>query len=82
MKAELFDMVGQVGQGESCVFPLVQIVQLEGLKVTDQDVARTLAFGQSVEIFPGLAVGFIEVAAGTLLFDQQHAGPEQVNITG
>ena len=75
-------MLGQVGQGEKRAFPLVQVVQLEGLKVADQDVARAVALGQGVEIVPGLAVGAGQITPGALLFDQQHARPEQVNIAG
>ena len=57
-------------------------MQLEGLKVADQDVARALVLGQGVKIVPGLPVGTSQVAAGAFLFDQQHARPEQVDIAG
>ena len=36
---------------------LVEIVQLEGLEVADQNVAGAVVLGQRVEITPGLLVG-------------------------
>ena len=56
-------------------------MKLEGLEVAHQDVARALAFRQRVEILPGLFVSFAEIAPGALLFDEEHARPEQVDET-
>ena len=81
-KAKLLRVLGQVGQSEKRAFPLVQVVQLKGLEVADQDVARALLLGQGVEIVAGLPVGAGEVAPGAFLLDQQHAGPEQVDEAG
>ena len=78
-EAERFDVAGQVGQGEARLAALVTVEQRERLKVAQQLVARPVAFGQRVEIRPGLLAGGGQAAAGALLFDQQHAGPEQVD---
>ena len=78
-EAERLDMRRQVREREGDGLPLVQVVKLEGLEVAHQDEARALAFWQRVEILPGLFVRFAEIAPGALLFDQQHAGPEQVD---
>ena len=56
-EAELLDMVVQVRQRESNVFTFVQIVKLEGLEITNQDIARAGPLGQAVEILPGLSIG-------------------------
>ena len=72
-------MRGQIRKREGDGLALVQIVKLEGLEVAHQDEARALAFRQRVEILPGLFVRFAEIAPGALLFDEQHARPEQVD---
>ena len=81
-EAERFDMLGQIGKRKRDDLPLVQIVQLEGLEVADQDETRTVALGQRVEVLPGLFVRLGEIASGALLFDEQYTGPEQVDETG
>ena len=48
-EAEGLDVAGQVGEREGDLLPLVQIVQLEGLEVADQDVAGALGLGEGVE---------------------------------
>ena len=81
-EAEIFDVAGQVGQGEARFAALVAVEQREGLKVAQELVARPVAFGQRVEIRTGLFACGVQAAAGALLFDQQHAGPEQVDPAG
>lgn len=44
-KAELFDVLRQVGEGEGDFLTFVSIKQLKGLKVAEQLIARTVAFG-------------------------------------
>ena len=63
-------MGGQVREREGGDPPLVQIVKLEGLEVADQDVARSVAVGQRVEILPCLFIRSIQIAPGALLFDE------------
>ena len=70
-EAELLDMVVQVRQRESNVLTFVQIVKLEGLEITNQDIARAVPLGQAVEILPGLSVGSGEIAPFALLLDDQ-----------
>ena len=81
-ETERLDMGGQIRQREGDDLPLVQIVKLEGLEVADQDVARAVVLGQRVKILPGLFVGRLQVTPGALLFDKQHARPEQVDEAG
>ena len=78
-ETELFDMVGQVGQSEKRAFPLVQVPQLKGLEVADQNVTGTVLLGQGVEVVAGLFVGFGQVVAGAFLLNQEDTGPEQVD---
>ena len=78
-EAELFDVGVQVGEGKGGGVAFVEVVQLEGLEIADQDVARALVLRQGVDVVPGLLVGAGEVAPGALLLDDQDAGPEQVD---
>ena len=81
-EAELLDVGGQVRQGERDAFALVEIMELEGLKVANQNVAGPFPLGQAIEILPGLPVGIFEVASLALLLDDQDARPEQVDEPG
>ncbi|MGQ4809602.1 hypothetical protein NKDENANG_03025 [Candidatus Entotheonellaceae bacterium PAL068K] len=81
-EAERFDMAGQVGEREGNGLTLVEIVQLKGLEVADQNVAGAVALGECVEIRPGLIVGAAKVAPGALLLDDQDTRPEQVDKAG
>ena len=49
------------------------------LKVANQDVSGFFMLREGVEIVAGLLVGTFKVATGALLFDDQHAWPEQVD---
>ena len=80
-EAELFNVGRQVRECEGGRFTLIEIVKLEGLEVADQDVAGALVFRQGVNVFPGLVIRAGKVAAGALLFDDQDAGPEQVDVS-
>ena len=80
-KAERLHVGGQVHERESGLLPFVEIVKLEGLEVACQNVARPVLLGQGVEVFPGLTIGEGEIASGTLMLDDQDAGPEQINVT-
>ena len=78
-KAEHLDMRGQVHEREGDDSALVEIVKLEGLEIAHQDVARALAIRQRVEILPRLSIGGLQVTPGALLFNDEHARPEQVD---
>ena len=78
-KAKLFDMGGEIRQGERDLLSLVEIVKFEGLEVADQYVARPISLSQAVEILSGLPVGKGKIAASAFLLDDQDAWPEQVN---
>ena len=79
-EAERFDVAGQVGQGEARLAALIAVEQRERLEVAQELIAGPGVFGQGVEIRPGLLARGVQAAAGALLFDQQHAGPEQVDV--
>ena len=68
-EAKRLDMRGQVREPEGGNFLFVQVPKLEGLEVAHQDVARTLALGECVEVLPGLLIGGLQVAPSALLFD-------------
>ncbi len=70
----------QVRQREGDRLPLAKIVKLEGPEIAHQNVARAVALGQGIEIPPGLFVGPGKIPPGTLLLDDQYAGPEQVDV--
>ena len=76
---EFLDVAGQVHKGEGDGLTLAQIVKLEVLEVAHEDVARAVALGHRVEIFPGLPVRLAEITPGALLLDDQDARPEQVD---
>ena len=78
-EAELFDVGVQLGEGKGGGVSFVEVVQLEGLEVADQDVAGALVLRQGIDVGPGLLVGAGEVAPGAFLLDDQDAGPEQVD---
>ena len=78
-EAEFLDVGVQVGERKGGGVSFVEVVQLEGLEVADQDVAGTLVLGQGVDVVSGLLVGAGEVAPGAFLLDDQDTGPEQVD---
>ena len=55
-------------------------MKLKGLKITHQDVAGLVSFGQGVEVFARLSVGSSQIAALAFLLHEQDAGPEQVDV--
>jgi hypothetical protein len=50
-------------------------------EVRDQDVARQIALGQSVEIVRSLRERAFQIFAGALVLDQEHAFPERVDAS-
>ena len=81
-EAEVLHVRGKVLEAESDLCSLVEIVQLEGLEIADEDVAGTFPLLERIEVLSGLTVGFAEIAAGALLLDDQDARPEQVDEAG
>ena len=79
-EAEFLDVGGQVGERKNGALALIQIVKLKSLEITHQDVAGFFSFGQGVEVFPRLSVGFRQIAARAFLLDDQNAWPEQVDV--
>ena len=73
-------MGGQVGERKDGALALIQIVKLEGLKITHQDVAGLVSFGQGVEVFARLPVGSRQIAARAFLLHDQDARPEEVDV--
>ena len=82
MNPNFFDVPGQVREGEAGFFAFLPVEQLERLEIAQQLVAGTIPFGQRVEVRAGLLARGGQVTAGALLFDQQHARPEQVDEAG
>ncbi|MCR6663979.1 MAG: hypothetical protein NVV60_12730 [Luteimonas sp.] len=82
-EAEAADFLVQVGQREfhRCG-PAFKVVQPEPLEIADQDALWFLGFVQPGEVIGGLVESRIEIHAGTLVFGQQLAGPEQVDAPG
>lgn len=58
-----------------------QVVQPETLEVADQQVARQLGVGKAMEIITRLRVCAVQILAARLVLDQQHALPQQVDVT-
>lgn len=81
-EGEFLDMLGEVAQQKGQLFATVEINQLEGLEIADQDVARKLGLAQTVEIIMRLRLGPEQIAALGFLLNHQHAGPEQINEPG
>ena len=78
-EAERLDIARQFRERERDGLPFVKIVQLEGLEVAYQNVAGMVTLEQREQIVDRLAIGFLEVAPGALLLDDQHTRPEQVD---
>ena len=78
-EAEGLDMLGEIREREGDRFALVEIVELEGLKVADQNVPRLVALGERIEVLPRLIVGLGQIASLALLLDEQDPGPEQID---
>ena len=55
-------------------------MKFEGLKIADQDVARTILIRQGVEVIPGLSVSTLKITPCAFLFDDQDTRPEQVYV--
>ena len=51
-EAKLLNVGGKVRQGKRDLLSFGEIVDLEGVKVADQDVARLVSLRQAVEISP------------------------------
>ena len=79
-ESELLDMIRKIFKCEPELTSFVEVVQFEGLEVAHQDVARPLALGERVEVLARLRIGSREVASAALLFDQEDARPEQVDV--
>ena len=78
-KAEVFDVLLEVGQREFQHPIVFQVVQAEAREVADQHIARQIALFDALEVFHRLPIGAIEVASSGFHLDQQDARPEQVD---
>ena len=74
------DSVREAAERENGALALIQIVKLKRLEIAHQDVAGFFSFGQGVEVFPRLSVGFRQIAARAFLLHDQNARPEQVDV--
>src|SRR5690349_17685913 len=74
-------MLGKLAERESTGRVAFEIVQFEGLEVAYQNVAGKLILFQAREIIESLLLGTDEVPARTLLLNQEHSLPEQIDET-
>ena len=81
-EAQRLDLARQFRKRERNQFPLIEIVELEGLEIADQDEAWAVALRNGVEILLRLPAGFLEIPAGALLLDDKNTGPEEVDKAG
>ena len=71
--------VGEFRERKGDRFVLVEVGELEGLEVADEEVARFVALWERIEVLERLVAGSREVPPGALLLDEQDPGPEQID---
>src|SRR3989304_2857694 len=93
-KGEIVDVMMQFGQWELDhgwtrwgfinILIRLQVVQGDPREVGYNDVARYLIFSagayEILDVAEGLRLGFAEVFAETLMLDQQHPAPEEIDV--
>lgn len=79
-EAEELHVLVQVGEVEIMLGAGVEVVQAEPGKVGDHDVAGQVALLQTGEVVEGLGGCPVEVFAAALVFDEQDALPQQVDV--
>ncbi|GGE19168.1 hypothetical protein GCM10011529_27110 [Polymorphobacter glacialis] len=81
-EGEGFDVLVKFREGEMGVGAGFEVEQVPALKIAGQDVAWLVAIIEPVDVIECLAAGLFEVEAGAFLFDEQLAGPEQIDEAG
>ncbi len=79
-EGEMLDALVQVGEFEFGLGVVFEIVETEAREVGDEHIFRQVAFLDAGEIIERLGVGLVQILAARLVFDQQHALPEQVDV--
>ena len=74
-------MFRELGEGEACLLPFVQIHEFEALEITYQDVPRPVALRNGIEISHGLIPRGDQISSSAFLLYEQHSRPEQVDET-
>ena len=80
-KTKQFDVFVQVFQGELNGLAGGQVVYAKAGKVADDDDLRQVTLGNAGKVRQRLRQRSVQIFAARLLFDQQHAGPEEVDKT-
>lgn len=78
-KAKSFNMRGQIGKCELCLFARIQVDQVKGLEIANQNIAGKLELLEIGEVVKRLLPRACKIAAPRLMLNQQFALPEQVN---
>ena len=78
-KAENFDVLVQVLQRKFNGFASGQLMHPKARKVADDDELGQIALGNAGKVSQRLIQCGVEIFAARFLFDQQHAGPEQID---
>ena len=79
-EAEVLNVLGEVGEREAHGLSLVEVFEFEVLEVAQQEEPGSVALGKCVEVLEGLPARAGEVAPGALLLDEEHSGPEEVDV--
>ena len=78
-ESEILHVLGKLPQSKTNAGAFFQIVQLERLEIAYQDISGKLMLLKAGKVVQGLFLGAREIPAGTLLLDEEHAFPEQVD---
>ena len=74
-------MLVQFGKTERHDPVILKVVKFERLEVAHQNVPRQILIVDAGKIFQRLRFGIFQIPSNALLFDEQHALPEQVDIS-
>ena len=78
-KGEVLYVLGELAEPEADRGIVFEVVQLKGLEVAHEDVARKFVLFESGKIVEGLLLGTSKVPARALLLHEQHTLPKQVD---
>ncbi len=83
-EGEVADVSVEVGEGEDVGFAVfVEVVEGDALEVGDNEVAGEVDHasggGEAADVGHSLGLGLVEVGSGGFVFDEEGAGPEEVD---
>jgi hypothetical protein len=76
---EALDVLGELLKREPKLSVVFEVIQLEVVKIADEDVAREFVRLQAREVVERLLLRLDQIVAGALLLDDQNALPKKID---